>query len=121
MNMLRQLGLAGTAAALALSAFSLVGPPSADAVIHEIVAAYCSGGGVGVIGEDGDLEPPGLSDPTKQQSFARPVLASGAVDFPFITDKPNTKFAEGTSVLAPLDGSNATHPSADHCVKNGLP
>jgi hypothetical protein len=41
--MLRQLGLAGTAAALALSAFSLVGPPSADAVIHEIVAAYCSG------------------------------------------------------------------------------
>ena len=120
--MLRQFSLAGAVAAVALSAFSLIGTRSADAVIHEIVAAYCSGGGVGTIGADGHLEPPGLSDPTKEQSFARPVLASGAVDVSdfTITSKPNAKFAEGSDVFA-LNSSNATHPSADHCVKNGLP
>jgi len=119
--MLRQFGLAGAVAALALSAFSLVGTRSADAVIHEIVAAYCSGGGVGAIGADWHLEPAGLADPDKP-SFARPVIASGAVDVSdfTITSKPNTKFAEGSSVFA-LDSSNATHPSADHCVKNALP
>ena len=120
--MLRQFGLAGVVAALALSALSLVGTRSADAVIHEIVAAYCSGGGVGTIGADGHLEPPGLADMTKPQSFARPVIASGAVDLSdfTISSKPNTKFAEGSSVFA-LDSGNATHPSAEHCVKNGLP
>ena len=119
--MLRQFGLAGVVAALALGSTSMVGTRSADAVIHEIVAAYCSGGAVGVISDDGHLEPPGVADPTKS-SFARPVIASGAVDLSdfTITGKPNTKFAEGSSVFA-LDSSNATHPSAEHCVKNGLP
>ncbi len=119
--MVRQLGLAGAVAALALSTMSLFGTGSANAVVHEIVAAYCSGGGVGAIGEDGHLEPAGLSDMSKS-SFARPVIASGAVDLATFTiaDKPNTKFAEGSSVFA-LSSANATHPSAEHCAKNGLP
>lgn len=41
----------------------------AEAVVHEIVAAWCSGQ---------ELEPPGLSEPGKQ-SFARPVNANGFV------------------------------------------
>jgi len=120
--MLRQFGLAGAVAALALSTYSLVGTRSADAVIHEIVAAYCSGGGVGVIGEDGDLEPPGLAV-FGTKTFARPVIASGAVDPTdfTVTSKPNTKFAEGTSVLEPLSSADATHQSAEHCVRNALP
>src|SRR5262245_9397646 len=41
----------------------------AHAVVHEIVAAWCSGQ---------ELEPPGLSDPTKK-NFAKPVNATGFV------------------------------------------
>jgi hypothetical protein len=101
-----------------------------QAAIHEIVAAYCSGGGVGngVITDEGFLEPPGISDPT-ESNFAKPVMASGAVTAPdadgivHISDKPNTKFPEGTEVvdLSPppptslLQVSEADHPSAEHC------
>ena len=53
------------AAGLAL----LLNAVPAQAVVHEIVAAWCSGQ---------ELEPPGLSDPTKS-SFARPVNANGFV------------------------------------------
>jgi hypothetical protein len=42
----------------------------APAVVHEIYAAWCAG--------KGEIEPPGLSDDTKQ-NFAMPVLKSGAV------------------------------------------
>ena len=41
----------------------------AQAVVHEIVAAWCSGT---------ELEPPGLTDPTKS-NFAKPVNANGFV------------------------------------------
>jgi hypothetical protein len=43
------------------------------AVVHEIVAQWCAG--------HGELEPPGLSDPT-ESNFARPVNANGFVGEP---------------------------------------
>jgi hypothetical protein len=88
----------------------------ADPAIHEIVAAYCSGGGHGVITEDGFLEPPPISSDPTAHTFARPVIASGSVDVNTftITDKPNNKFEEGTSVFA-LSSDNVDHPSAEHC------
>jgi hypothetical protein len=99
-----------TGAALTLLAAT---PMSSSAVIHEIVAAYCSGGGTGAIDEHGELVPPGL---ISEQAFARPVIASGAVGPGLlITDKPNTKFPAGTSVFAAVP-SASNHPSAAHCV-----
>ena len=104
----------------------------ANAVVDEISAAYCSGGGHGVINEFGLIGPPGLSDDSKA-SFARPVLATGAVvvnvfDPPLnldieIGDVPSAKFPAGTSVILIvggvfMDGLNASdsdHPSAAHC------
>jgi hypothetical protein len=50
----------------------------ANAAIHEMVAAFCSGGGVGVIAADGFLEPPGVENPDLN-SFRRPATASGVV------------------------------------------
>jgi hypothetical protein len=44
-----------------------------QAVVHEIVAQWCAG--------HGELEPPGLSDPT-ESNFARPVNANGFVGEP---------------------------------------
>src|SRR5262245_28608650 len=38
----------------------------ANAAIHEMVAAFCSGGGVGVIDTNGFLEPPGVTTPGKE-------------------------------------------------------
>lgn len=105
--------LLGTIPALVMTA-----PNPAGAVIHEIVAAYCSGGGVGVIGDAGFLRPPGISDRTKP-NFAQPVNASGAVTAtspPLTTDKSNVKFPE--NLAAPtLQVANADHPSAAHCAK----
>lgn len=92
-------------------------PAPAGAVIHEIVAAYCSGGGHGAIAATGELEPPGLVDMTKK-NFARPVLANGAVDIGTftITDHPAAKFPAGTSVFAArVDVTEPDHPSA-HCA-----
>jgi hypothetical protein len=103
---------------------------SSEAAIHEIVAAYCSGGDVGVINEDGHLEPAPIEDmagttPSQGRAFAKPVLASGAVDVtagppPEVTDKPNAKFEEGTPVNQ-ITAENADHPSAEHCPNNALP
>ena len=101
---------------------------SSQAAIHEIVAAYCSGGGVGVIGEDGFLEPPGITDPAKG-NFAQPVVASGATTGPdgngiiHISGKQNAKYPEGTEVVdvipppptSLLSVSESDHPSAQHC------
>ena len=83
----------------------------AEALVHEIVGAYCSGGGVGVIGTDGDLEPPGLAGGSNANNFARPVIASGAVDVSTFTttDKPNLKYPAGVSVFGPL--GTPDHPS----------
>ena len=86
----------------------------ANGAIHEMVAAYCSGGGHGTIDAAGFLEPPGITDMTKS-NFAQPVRSNGVVAFPLITDAPAAKFPEGTNVLT-LDVSQADHPSAEHCA-----
>jgi hypothetical protein len=124
--MMRVFSILGLAVALAVLG-SVFTAKSADAVIHEIVAAYCSGGDVGVIDEHGELLPPPLADftgdgPTQGRVVAKPVIASGAVNTTTfeVTDMPNNKFEEGSSAFA-LDSSNVDHPSADHCPKNALP
>jgi len=84
---------------------------SASAAIHEQVAAYCSGGGHGAIGEDGFLEPPGITDFSKK-NFAQPVLANGVVVItetgPVVADHPASKFPAGSSPFALPD---PVHPS----------
>ena len=84
--------------------------------IHEMVAAYCSGGGHGAIGEDGFLEPSGVSDPTKG-NFAQPVLSNGVVVIgdtgPVVTDDPAAKFPAGSSPFAlPAPDHPSTHCAA---------
>ena len=97
--MRRRTHLRLTIAASALAAsLLLAAPPLATSAIHEMVAAYCSGGGHGAIGADGFFEPPGITDMTKQ-NFARPVNANGVVEFPLITNRPPAKFPAGTNVL----------------------
>jgi hypothetical protein len=90
-----------------------------------MVAAYCSGGNRGAIDENGFLEPPGVDDPNKPQSFARPVIANGTVTGAppniLVTDRPPAKFEEGTNALTGLSAQTADHPSAEHCPKNALP
>jgi hypothetical protein len=91
----------------------------ARAAIHEQVAAYCSGGGVGAISDDGFLEPPGITDPT-EKNFAQPVLSNGVVEItasgPVVTDDPAAKFPEGSSPFAlpapdhPSTNCNALQP-----------
>jgi hypothetical protein len=67
------------------------------------VAAYCSGGGVGAINDAGFLEPPGMTDPTKQY-FAQPVFSNGVVEMtasgPVVTDAPPSKYSAGSSPFA---------------------
>jgi hypothetical protein len=85
----------------------------AHGMIHEMVAAYCSGGGHGAIGADGFLEPPGISDFSKQ-NFAQPVESNGVVAFPLITDAPAAKFPEGSNIFT-ITPSDSDHPSAQNC------
>jgi len=105
---------------LAVLCMSAAGPgvATASAAIHEIVAAYCSGGDVGVISTSGFLAPPGVTGGSNAENFAKPVSASGAVTGSFpditVTDKPNAKYPAGTDALA-FSVSDADHPSADHC------
>jgi hypothetical protein len=100
-------------------------PMHADATIHEIVAAFCSGGGVGVISDDGHLAAPGVSDPTKG-NFAQPVVATqstvtvsiGPLKI-LIADSNAAKYPEGTTVIdlgsfTFLLVSESDH-SATHC------
>ena len=92
----------------------------ADAIIHDMVAAYCSGGSVGVIDSGGSLAPPGIDDMSKS-NFAKPVIVTGVVvgAFPFeIGDSPAAKYQEGNSVFALGD---PVHPSAEHCANSPLP
>jgi hypothetical protein len=101
----------------------MTAPMTANAFIHEIVAAYCSGGDRGVIGADGFLEPPGVipTGPNASGKFAQPVNAIGILDpFPIFGDKPAAKFPEGTSVFG-LEASDSDHPSAAHCVNLPFP
>ena len=97
--------------AMALLLTALASP--AWAAIHEQVAAYCSGGGVGAINDDGFLEPPGITDPTKK-NFAQPVLSNGVVVItesgPVVTDHPAAKYPAGSSPFA--------LPAPDHPSSN---
>ena len=79
-----------------------------------VPAAAAVGGGHGVIGSDGFLEPPGITDQSRP-NFAQPVRSNGVVAFPLITDAPAAKYPAGTNVLT-LDVSQADHPSAAHCA-----
>jgi hypothetical protein len=119
---MKQIGLRVAACGLAVLVFGAAwSHHGSEAAIHEIVAAYCSGGGVGVIGEDGHLRPPPITT-FGHPAFAKPVIASGAVDpgtFT-VTDKPNTKYKEGSDIFA-LDSTNVDHASAERCRKNALP
>jgi len=106
--------------ALVLFGVAMAGPfaasVSADPAIHEIVAAYCSGGSVGVINSSGFLEPPGITGGSNADNFAMPVIASGAVDpFPFISSQPNAKWPQGTFIFGGLTEAANNHPSAQHC------
>lgn len=87
----------------------------AFAVIHEQVAAYCSGGGHGAINASGFLVPPGISDFTKK-NFAQPVLSNGVVaivgGLPVVQDHPAAKYPAGSIAFA-LPAPD--HPSAAHC------
>jgi hypothetical protein len=89
----------------------------ANAAIHEMVSAFCSGGGVGVIGTDGFLEPPGVTTPGKE-SFRKPASASGVVDTSVspavIGSSPAAKYPAGT-VVRDLTTSDSLHPST-HCA-----
>lgn len=113
--------LAGSAVAALLAV-----PATASATIHEIVAAFCNGGGVGVTSPDGHLAAPGVSDPTKS-NFAQPVSSNGAtviVNPPplirvEIAGSPSAKYPEGTVVVDAatmtfLQVSQSDHP-ATHC------
>jgi hypothetical protein len=112
------------AALVAVGVLLLATAPPAAPAIHEMVAAYCSGGGHGAIGADGFLEPPGITDFDKK-NFAQPVNANGVVvdvvvggelvDV-LVTDKQAAKFPEGTSVFFELVSPTLSdHPSAKHC------
>jgi len=109
--------MGSTLARLAVLALLVVGALAAttasNAAIHEMVAAYCSGGGHGAIDSAGFLEPPGISDPS-EKNFAQPVRSNGVVEFPLVTDAPAAKYPAGTNVLT-LDVAQADHASADHC------
>ena len=112
---LKKLALAGVAVLALWMALPLVGGGnSAEAVVDELVAAYCSGGDVGAIDKNGLLGPPGL---LQGPAEAAPVIAGGVLteaSFPNITDVPQSKYPEGTSVFT-LDPAQSDHQSAAHC------
>lgn len=95
--------------AMLVAILALAAP--ASAVIHEMVAAYCSGGGHGAIDVDGFLEPPGLLD---GKNFAQPVMANGVVaevgGLPIVQDHPAAKYPAGSIAFALPD---PVHPSTN--------
>jgi|SRR5688572_104426 len=127
----RGIGGVIVAAGLALL-FSAV---PAHAVVHEIVAAWCSGQ---------ELEPPGLSDPSKP-NFAKPVNANGfvgAVVFnaslggllvTFNYDHPASKVEgsgtfvqigatpQGTPIFIELVQPDSDFPAFRHCPRLAAP
>lgn len=80
--------LAVATAGTALLVFAM---PS-GAVVHEIVGQWCSG--------QGELEPPGLFDPTKK-NFAQPLFASGIA----------TRVVNGAGAGTVLIQFNFDHPA----------
>ena len=123
----------GLAAGLAV----LATPRSADAFIHEIIAALCRAGGE-------DVEPPGQSNPTSP-AFTRALMATGFIEstefidnpspaddtmiIPFDVSVPNSKFRsagfdltieDGAGpgvdlVLSPLPVPNMNFPAHANC------
>ena len=94
----------------------------AKAAIHEMVSAFCSGGGVGAIAASGFLFPPGVTNPALN-SFQRPSVSSGVVvgSPPVIGSSPAAKYPAGTAV-AGLAVSASNSPSLQHCPNaQGLP
>ena len=75
----------GLAAGLAV----LATPRSADAFIHEIIAALCRAGGE-------DVEPPGQSDPTSP-AFTRALMATGFIESTEFIDNPSP--ADDTMII----------------------
>jgi len=80
----------------------------ATATVHEITGKFCSGG-------QGEEFPPGLSGGSNADNFAKPLVASGAVESvtPFAGDGVN-----GPGMLITLDFDNpnlklAPHPTLD--------
>ena len=120
-------------ATLVVLAFLIVAMP-AEAAIHELVAAACNG--------KGELEPPGILDPTKP-SFLKSLLATGIITLVpgpgtltiiFNLDHPASKFFTDGSVVVIPDGAGPgtdlvldgvpvglDHPSSDHCKKLQTP
>ncbi len=120
-------------ATLVVLAFLIVAMP-AEAAIHEMVAAACNG--------KGELEPPGIVDPSKP-SFLKSLLATGIITLVpgpgtltiiFNLDHPASKyFTDGSVVVIPdgagpgtdlvLDGVpvGLDHPSSDHCKELQTP
>ena len=93
--------------AMLVAVLALAAP--ASAVIHEMVAAYCSRGGHGAIDADGFLEPPGLLD---GKNLAQPVMSNGVVaevgGLPIVQDHPAAKYPAGSIAFALPD---PVHPS----------
>jgi len=101
----------GLAAALALATFALVSlttPKSADALIHEKIAAACRAGGEEVV-------PPGQAGESNGKSFVRALQASGVIEsidasvpgqvtVNFDLDKPSSKFMSAGFDLTIEDG-----------------
>ena len=75
----------GLAAGLAV----LATPRSADAFIHEIIAALCRAGGE-------DVEPPGQYDPTSP-AFTRALMATGFIESTEFIDNPSP--ADDTMII----------------------
>jgi hypothetical protein len=112
-----------SAMACALVALAVMTPMSANATIHEIVAAFCSGGDKGKINAAGFLEAPGVSGFSNADNFAKPVAVNGATNvvsenplIVLIAGSPSAKFPEGTTVVnlqnfTFLAVSESNHPS----------
>jgi hypothetical protein len=136
MSMLRAVFPIGLAAALALAGLVLVGlpaPRSADALIHEKIAAACRAGGEEVV-------PPGQAGASNGNSFVRALQASGVIEsidtsvpgqvtVNFDLDKPSSKFmsagfdqtipdgiAPGVDlILSPLPVLDPSFPAHANC------
>lgn len=83
------------AAVLAVTAITTLPSAPAHATVHEIVAQWCSG--------QSELEPPGISDPSRK-NFARPLAATGFTGDPVPFTGPS-----GPGLLIPFDFA---HPAS---------
>ncbi len=132
---MRAIRRAVAAALLVLVALGLTATPS-HAVVHEIVGQWCAG--------RGELEPPGIADPTKPD-FARPLQAMGFLGepvfrddlggllIPFNFNEPAAKVVgtgqfvqigalpDGTPIFIELIALDPNHPAFQHCPRLSTP